>query len=56
MSKVKNKDEFVSELKKRGLNLNTFCDLLDDWFNLTTNERKDLRLETPKYKKLKGDI
>lgn len=56
MSKVKNKDEFVAELKKRGLSLSIFCDLLDDWFDLTNNERKDLRLETPKYKKLKGEI
>lgn len=56
MSKVKNKDEFVAEVKKCGLSLNKFVDLLDDWFDLTTEERKDLRFETPKYKKLKGEI
>lgn len=54
--KVKNKDEFVAEVKKCGLSLNKFVDLLDDWFDLTTDERKNLRLETPKYKKLKGEI
>lgn len=56
MKHLKNSDEFVAYLRKRGLSLPEFCELLDDWFSLTNEERKNLRLKTPKYKKLKGEL
>lgn len=56
MKKLKNSDEFVAYLRKRGISLPEFVELLDDWFDLTIDERKNLRFRTPKYKKLKGEI
>ena len=50
MKKTMNRDEFVKYLRKKQMSVPEFYALLENWFNLTRDERWELLKETAVYK------